>query len=256
VHKGTYSTAEQDEIGSKTECMIIPGARRVYSEFDTSKIHVGGNHFISFTEKFDYLGSTVHYTLRPDEDIKKRLNDAAKAFGALKKVLTSGKIQAKTRGKIYVTAIVTILLYGSEVWPIRSHLMRMVRNFHRRCVRQMTHVGLRKQRRHRINTKQLEAKLGIHDIDKYYVCKTLDWMQNIALMPDCRLPKKFLTCWIDAKRPVGRPKQNLGHTYKRILQTCGISSHYGTWTELAKDKPEWDRIAKDFANSQSQLYKI
>ena len=70
--------------------------------------------FISFTDEFKYLGSLIHQSLTSDADVTAKLAKAAAAFGALRQCFFSNRlVRPKEKGQVYITLILTILLYRS-----------------------------------------------------------------------------------------------------------------------------------------------
>jgi hypothetical protein len=52
--------------------------------------------------------------------VDKRIRSAAAAFKALRSVLCDFALEGSIRGKAYSVLVLTVLLYGSEVWCLRG----------------------------------------------------------------------------------------------------------------------------------------
>ena len=60
-------------------------------------------------------------------------------------------------------------------------------------------------------------------------------------MSETRNPRKLLVTWINAPRPIGRPKETIARAYMETLTTnLGFSSSaLKTWIPIAKDAKKW-----------------
>ena len=57
-----------------------------------------------------------------------------------------------------------------------------------------------------------------------------------------RLPRMFLSSWVDNKRPQQRPQFNYGHGLRRDLRNAGL--HINNWASLASDRSIWHSITQ------------
>ena len=87
---------------------------------------------IECVKEFPYLGSASD---RIDAEVDKRLPNASKAFGALRRaVFTDTNLSITTKRHVYQACILAVLLYGGECWiQLRKHLKRL-NSFHHRTV--------------------------------------------------------------------------------------------------------------------------
>ena len=238
MHIGTGETA------SKTEAMYYPPSRGSYENGDTTPFIVLGANgeslgFVSFTKEFKYLGSLVHYSLTSDADVSKRIKAAAAAFGALRSVLCNFALSENLRGQVYTTLVLTILLYGSEVWCLREDLLAKLRTFHNSCCRAMCRITMKHTIRHRISSKQLYKRLGIAAVEQYYHRRLLRWAGHVSRMPMSRAPRQLLTGWVAHPRPTGSPLMTFGRTLKKALVRCGQSPDFAVWSQAAADRIKW-----------------
>ena len=69
-------------------------------------------------------------------DVDRRVAQASKAFGALRKAVFLNKnLSLETKRKLYNACVLSVLLYGAECWiPLRKHVKKL-NTFHLRCVR-------------------------------------------------------------------------------------------------------------------------
>ena len=69
-------------------------------------------------------------------------------------------------------------------------------------IRYMCRVTLQHCHLHRITAASLDARLGLHGIQPTIDRLRMGWVGHVARMSDGRLPHRFLTAWIRAKRPI------------------------------------------------------
>ena len=231
VHVGRGTTS------SKTECMFFPRPREPEDGADLSDIIVtadGG--FISFVEKFRYLGSHIGQRLDSNVDIDERLSKASQTFGALRKhTFANRDVKPETKARLYVALVLGVLLYGCESWCLREKEYEKMQRFHHDCVRTMLRINWHQQWKRKIKMKQLFAELGnrVRPLRWHYETRHLRWVGHLARMKHDRLPLMLLTSWVPHSRPIGCPRMTFGRTVKKALKR-----REEIWPGLPFDKPD------------------
>ena len=231
VHVGRGTTS------SKTECMFFPRPREPEDGADLSDIIVtadGG--FISFVEKFRYLGSHIGQRLDSNVDIDERLSKASQTFGALRKhTFANRDVKPEIKARLYVALVLGVLLYGCESWFMREKEYKKMQRFHHDCVRTMLRVNRNIHIKRKINMKQLFANLGnrVHSLRWHYDTRVLRWNGHIARMKHDRLPRMLLTSWVPHPRPIGCPRMTYGRTIKKAMKR-----REEIWPGLPFNKPD------------------
>ena len=238
IHVGRGATA------SKTEAMYFPPPRIHPEAGDQTDFTVDGDGFISFVEKFRYLGSHISQRLDSDLDVGIRIDKASRAFGALRQSVFSNKdVRLEMKGRIYVALILTILLYGSECWFLREQELQKLQRFHHDCVRAMCRVNLSHTWKRRIRTNDLLQELGLQPLRWYYETRVLRWAGHVSRMPIDRLPRMLLTSWVPNSRVIGCPRMTFGRTFKKALINRGIwkkdDPNQWKWIKLAAKRADW-----------------
>ena len=238
IHVGTERKA------SKSEVLFVAAPSHTYIEPETfdgqdlSTIELGGGTFMPVVDKFRYLGSWLTRHCRDDNDVVARIKAAGSAFGALRKcVFSSTSISFRTKKIVYITLILSILLYGCESWCLTEALFHKLRLFHHQCVRAMCRVNRYHTCVHRIRTSELLARVELHSIDTYVTKRQLRWAGHIARMDFSRLPRKMLSAWVRNKRPRGCPQFTYGRGLRKSLQKAAIDTSH--WFELCMDRVSW-----------------
>ena len=89
-------------------------------------------------DKFPYLGSKMTSNGSCDEVVKERQSKASQALGLLKNIWRSGRIDLKTKLRLFrinVLIVLFTLFYGSESWKITKTIESKLTVFQPRCLR-------------------------------------------------------------------------------------------------------------------------
>jgi hypothetical protein len=166
-----------------------------------------------------------------------------------------------SKGKLYSTLVLNLLLYGCENWVLTAPLHQRLNTFHNRCVRAMT----RPQRTSFSSTNehpapfvkrpaltQMYTALGLTSLDQVISNRKLRWAGHVRRMDwlSLRLPRKFLTSWVDAPRCRGRAHSS-GHDLTRELQLIGFNTDRAavqrgvspSWGAAVQGKEKWRKLA-------------
>jgi len=225
---------------SKTEAMYFPAPGLKYEDADTSPLQIDGGE-VPFTLKFKLLGSILAYNLKDDDEIEARIRSAQGAFQSIRIQFFSAKgIKNVHKKTAYEGLVLSILLYGCETWSLTKQQLNRLQMFHNRCVRAMCRVTMWHVREHRITQQSLESRIQLEPFQYYLARRRLRWAGHVSRMDFTRLPRMFLSSWVDHKRPQGRPQLNYGHGLLRDLQNAGV--HVKAWDTLASDRNLWHSI--------------
>ena len=189
----------------KTEAMFFPAPRVSYEDEDTSPIlnDTGvDTGEIPFVPTFKLLGSTLANNLKDDSEVELRIKSAQSAFSAIRTQFFSAKgIKNAHKKTAYEGLILSILLYGCESWSLPKSLLDRLQLFHNRCVRAMCRVSMWHVREYKITRTNLESRLQLEPVQFYLARRRLRWAGHVSRMPMTRLPRMFLSSWVDNKRP-------------------------------------------------------
>ena len=191
-------------------------------------------------EEFKYLGSMLSKNFDDSVTIMARIRLARIAFTKLQKAIFGTRRVALESKKIaYESLVLSLLLYGSECWVVNAENMRLLRRFHRKCIRIMCRVTRHHTRKHHISTEELEAKLGIHDIRHYVHSRVLRYLGHVFRMDADRTPSLLQRCWVvDGKQPSGKIKVLYDSAVQKLLDEVGLS------LLDAATKSEWHNITR------------
>ena len=247
IHVGDVSLPDKK---SKTEVLFVAAPPSVYKDpstydnRDLSNIPLGGGKFFPVVALFCYLGSILTRDCDDSEDVQVHIDSAGAAFGALRKsVFSNASIFFEAKRAIYEGLILAILLTGSESWCLTEKLFCKLRVFHAQCVRAMCRITRWHTRKHRISSEELLNRLELKPIDTYINSRQLQWAGHVMRMPYERLPRKMITSWVPARRPVGCPSFTYGRGLYKSLKKADISR--SEWATLATDHVKWRQSFMD-----------
>ena len=114
------------------------------------------------------LISLVEDNLEMSTEISARIKKASSAFGSLTKLFNNKNLTLSLKGQVYSVLIVTILLYGCEVWNLTAYDEKRLRTFHRRCLRSILKTTPLRMKWQHVRTKHQEELLGVNCIVDNY----------------------------------------------------------------------------------------
>ena len=86
---------------------------------------------------FIYLGSLLDMTANATPEVRRRIEKALTTFGSLNRVWKTKTLLRRTKARLYKALILSIMLYNSEVWPLKKQDTKALEGAHFRMVRRM-----------------------------------------------------------------------------------------------------------------------
>ena len=252
VHAGDRRAGK----ASKTEVLFVAAPGILYDDLasyddaDLSDVDLGDGRFFPVVDEFNYLGSVLTRDCRDASDVDTRIKKASAAFGALRdSVFASKTVSSRAKRTVYVALVLAILFHGAESWCLTEAVFQRLRCFHAQCARAMCRVTLKHSREHFVSTASLLQSLGLESIDVYVTRRQLRWAGHVARMPFHRLPRKMLSSWCYAKRPIGSPQMTYGRGLYKALAKCNIPRD--TWSQRAQNRTQWRSSIYEFSSLSS-----
>ena len=91
---------------------------------------------IKIVQDFTYLGSNITSNGEVQNEVKIRISKAARAFGCLQKsIFQDRRLSVETKRRVYEATVLSVLLYGAEMWSIKAESVMRLSGFHNRCIR-------------------------------------------------------------------------------------------------------------------------
>src|ERR1700744_911704 len=133
------------------------------------------------------------------EEVAARIAKAIRLFKSLYHPLWKRKqASVKTKMAIYRSAVLPVLLYGSETWVLSVKESERLEVFQMKCLRQI--LGITKfqhQRNEDIRARTEQCKVG--------ELVTRSWVGHVTRMKEGRLPPRLLFGRIEGVSRKGRP---------------------------------------------------
>jgi len=260
MHCGLADADGQVKVKSKTEAVYFPPHPSCSpSDDDIAPLRVDDHcGIVTFTQRFRYLGSILDGSLSDEPEVVHRVQAATAAFARLKQTvfntdLGNSPLPSRTRGKIYNSLVLGILLYGCESWVLTEMLRAKLEAFHNRCVRAMCGVTRTHVRSLSGGHEALRQRLGIPSMQLLISTRKLRWAGHVVRMDAERLPRKFFSSWIKGvTRPRGRC-MSYGHDLARELRAVGFNLDKRAqaigvsrdWVAVAQDRDVWRRVVAE-----------
>jgi len=86
---------------------------------------------------------------------------------------------------VYVTVVLTILLYGCETWTLYRHNIRKLDQFYMRCLRRIAHI----QWKDKVPNTEVPQICNLTGIEVLLMTAQHRWIGDVTRMEDTRLPK-------------------------------------------------------------------
>lgn len=225
----------------KTEVMYQPSRASIYS----APSLVIGNQELPVANKFCYLGSVICNDVSLDCEISSRIAKAAAAFGRLtKRLWNEHGVKVFTKVRVYHAAVITTLLYGCETWTLYRRQVKLLENFHMRCLRQILHVTWQDK----VSNNTVLERTESCSSESLLIKAQLRWTGHVLRMPDTRIPKRLLYGELSAggRKPGGQLKRYKDQL-KSTLKTCEIP--VADLEHLVQDRSAWRALCHDAVHS-------
>jgi hypothetical protein len=136
---------------------------------------------------FIYLGSLLDMTANATPEVRRRIEKALTTFGSLNRVWKTKTLLRRTKAKLYKALILSIMLYNSEVWPVKKQDMKALEGAHFTMVRRM--IPSEKQDEH-FTKEGIFSKFNMPSITDLITTRRLRWIGHALRRPDQDTSKK------------------------------------------------------------------
>ena len=194
------------------------------------KVELDGAEY-EVVQQFCYLGDMLASGGGAAAASIARVRSGWKKFRELLPILTSRGFSHRVKGKLYAACVRSVMLYGSETWPIKEeHLPRLARA-DMQMVRWMCNVSLRDRK----SSEELRQRLHIPDIADVIRQRRLRWFGHIERMAVDNPVRQCQHIVVEGKRPKGRPRKTWQEVIKDDLLSLNLDSG------LAQDRKDWKK---------------
>lgn len=188
-------------------------------------------------KSFDYLGVCIAATGELNDEVRHRVEEGCKSWGALKSVMRCRGLGMDAKKRLYESVVVPTVLYGSETWGMKEAEKRRLDVLEMNCLRSMVGVT----RMDRIRNEEVRRRTGVvRELSSRVDQRVLRWFGHMERMSEERLVKKVMNSEVIGRRARGRPKFRWMDGVKRVLNEKNITLEEAK--ERARDRSGWREI--------------
>ena len=135
-----------------------------------------------------------------------------------------------------MAAVISILLYGSELWDTTKKQMKRFEVFHQRSLRRILKI---KWFFH-VSNEDVLKRANIRSIETFISAARLRWYGHVVRMPENRLQNVSLNCvqTMGRGREAGPARTGMP-AYRRKLQSSPVNINSNGVQALATDRVQW-----------------
>ncbi|TNN07625.1 Retrovirus-related Pol polyprotein from type-2 retrotransposable element R2DM, partial [Schistosoma japonicum] len=154
-----------------------------------------GSEVVQRVDHFTYLGSLISADGLVTDEISARIQKARLAFAKLRHLWRRRDIRLLTKGRVYRAEVRSVLLYGSNTWPLRVEDIRRLLVFDHRCLRSIARVSWDNRVSNAVVRKRVLGKDGksIYEALKLH---QLRWLGHVLRMSNYRMPRRAMFCGV------------------------------------------------------------
>lgn len=203
---------------------------------ETNPITIKGRN-VEDVDTFTYLGAIVNKTGGTTEDIKHRLSLARNAFAMLNPLWKSTKYSRATKIRVFNSNVMSVLLYGAEMWKLNESDVTRLETFQRKCLRRVLRIFWPMK----VSNDELYCRTRTCPVGEIVKCRRWRWIGHTLRKPHDNNSRVALTWAPEGKRKRGRPKT----TWRRSAEAEREQLGWQTWSEavtVANDRVRWRKM--------------
>ena len=191
-------------------------------------------------ESFVYLGSVLDKLGGTEADIKRRLALARIAFTRLQNIWRSGRFSQRTKLRILNSNVLSMLLYGAEMWRVTTTDLNKVDVLHRTCLRRV----LRRFWPNHLSNEELYEATGSTPESALIRVRRWRWIGHILRTSANNISRTARTRAPEGKRRRGRPRETWRRTAGKERNQLGWHS-WGPVAASVTDRDGWRNLLAD-----------
>ncbi|KAA3673243.1 uncharacterized protein DEA37_0011257 [Paragonimus westermani] len=183
----------------------------------TPTFFIAGNP-LETVDSFTYLGSTISSACNIADEISARIAKARVAFSKLRHLWRRKDVRLSLKGRVYNACVRSILLYGSETWPVRKQDINRLAVFDHRCLRHLAHIKWADRVSNAaVRRRVFQNVRDARSIGQVVTLHSLRWLGHVRRMPAERLP--YRTLYTKATNSWVKPRGGQATTWSRNMKT-------------------------------------
>ena len=219
VHK--KCSGIKGSMSQVAKSFICRGCLNLVTRAVHTSVDIGAIAKLELVDKFCYLGDMLSVDGDADAAVEARIRIGWNKFRQLVPLLTNKDV--------------SLIMRGSETWPVRKENVVAFQRAEMRMVRWMCGVKLKD----RLPSKELRERLGVDDIALVLQQNRLRWYDHVLRKDDDGWVKKCMEHEVEGSRPRGRPKKTWKEVVRDYCQARKLNK------EDAMDRCKWRKVIKE-----------
>lgn len=214
----THTSPTPDAESAKSVACVFPPPGLVYADMDTEPLDVGRDGrpaYIGFKDQIKYLGVEFHSDLHDGAPLQARITKATRAYNRWHRVLRSPRLTPQVKGRVLVATVLTVLLYGCEVWTATRNLRSKLESCWNRLCSAALGINRYMIATQHIRYRDVRNRLQVLSAQEYFRRRVMIWAGNVARMPLTRWPRRLL---------LGQPSGLVSQPQRSVAQSTSSSA--------------------------------
>ena len=214
---------------------------------EKSKILVNGDHStppvitmygkqLENVQNFKYLGAMLTDTGNSKKEIQIRLATAVTALVKLEKIWRSGEIDFKLKYRLYISLVISTLLYGCESWTLLEESKKKIRSFESKAHRRLLNISYKQRKTNIFVSNEINKKVGPY-VPLLDIIMRRKMTKFGHITHHDSLANTILHGYVEGERKRGRPKRNWMND---IFEFSHLSLRQ--LLDIAKDRSKWRKL--------------
>jgi len=217
---------------------------------DLPSLNIDGNA-VEFADSFVYLGSTVTSNGNLKPEIERRRALSSNVMQSLRKPFwRQQSISRTTKMRIYNAAVLSVLLYGAETWPLTGSLSSRLDGFDSRALRSILGIHWRDL----VSNETVWALAGHAPDSSLAARRRVRWYGHVLRLPPDHSSRAILDFDLGSfgwKRPRGASRTRWFDVVKRDLNQLGLGP--AATEPLAQDRDKWRALVNLVGSTHDAL---
>jgi hypothetical protein len=213
---------------------------RVENTVVKKEIALGQGGKFEIVERFCYLGDMIGSGGGAEEASRTRVRCAWSKFNELSSILTVRGASRRLKGKIYRACVQSVLIYGSETWPMKIADLNRLERTERMMVRWMCGVSLKD----RHSTVDLYQSLGIENVAEVVRRSRLRWFGHVERKDKDDVVSACRYLRVDGLRPRGRGQKKWAECVEEDMRSLGLNRKDAQDREVWKSCTSGNRLTR------------
>ena len=211
--------------GADFVCSACDGTLVMVESPDTIEL---AGETLECVREFCYLGDMISADGGAVSSSVARVRSGWKSFRELQPLLTKRGLSLRAKGQLYAACVRSVMLYGSETWPVKVTDVMRLRRTEMRMVRWMCGAAVRRGPGDGggdgVSSAALRDRLGIQCISEVMRKGRLRWFGHVSRMPDDSGVAGVMR-WAGPVGNVGRggPRKTWHSVIREDIQAWGLA---------------------------------